>query len=66
MLINNTSRLTRYLQSILIGVPTWLVIGVWLLSKEFGKEFGISEEIDREKRSCCISGLAVGDVTVSW
>lgn len=66
MLINNGNRLVRYIQSILIGVPTWLVIGVLItFSREFGKEFGIAEEIDPGKAIMfAYAGLALGDVTI--
>jgi MFS family permease len=66
MLLNNRERLIRYLQSILIGVPTWLVIGILVtFSKEFAREFGIAEEIDPGKSIMfAYAGLAVGDVTI--
>jgi putative MFS transporter len=66
MLLNSRERLTRYVQSILIGVPTWLVIGILItFSKEFAKEFGIMEEIDPGKSIMfAYAGLAVGDVTI--
>ncbi len=66
MLLNNRERLTRYVQSILIGVPTWLVIGILVtFSKEFAKEFGITGEIDPGKSIMfAYAGLAVGDVTI--
>ncbi|MGN7785683.1 MFS transporter [Niabella sp. 22666] len=66
MLLNSRERLTRYVQSILIGVPTWLVIGILItFSKEFAKEFGIIEEIDPGKSIMfAYAGLAVGDVTI--
>lgn len=66
MLLNSRERLTRYVQSILIGVPTWLVIGILVtFSKEFAKEFGITEEIDPGKSIMfAYAGLAVGDVTI--
>ncbi|MCH5597702.1 MFS transporter [Niabella ginsengisoli] len=66
MLLNNRDRFVRYIQSILIGVPTWLVIGILIMfSKEFGKEFGITENIDPGKAIMfSYAGLAVGDVTI--
>lgn len=68
MLIFNRSRLTRYIQSILIGVPTWLVIGILVtFSNEFGKAFGIVEEIDPGKAIMfAYAGLAVGDVSIGF
>lgn len=66
MLINNKSRLLRYIQSILVGMPTWLVIGILItFSKEFGNAFGIGEDIDPGKAIMfAYLGLAVGDVTI--
>lgn len=66
MLITDKNRLTRYIQSILIGVPTWLVIGILItFSNEFGREFGMIEEIDPGKAIMfAYAGLAVGDVTI--
>lgn len=68
MLFTNANRFTRYLQSILIGVPTWLVIGILItFSKEFGKAFGIAEDIDPGKAIMfAYLGLAVGDVTIGF
>ncbi len=46
MFFNDTDRFKKYLLSILIGLPTWYVIGVLIVfSNEFGKRFGISDEI---------------------
>jgi MFS family permease len=43
MLINNRSRLMRYLRGVLIGFPVWFVIGVLItFSDQFGKEMGIA------------------------
>ena len=48
MLFNNAERFKRYLLSILIGLPTWFVIGVLVT---FSGEFGEAMNIDDEKRS---------------
>lgn len=46
MFFNNAQRFKKYLLSILVGLPTWYVIGILVsFSKEFGKAFGIAEEI---------------------
>ncbi len=68
MLLNNWDRLRRYIQSILIGTPTWLVIGILVtFSREFGKAFGIVEEIDPGKAIMfAYTGLAVGDVSIGF
>ncbi|MBS1495400.1 MAG: MFS transporter [Bacteroidetes bacterium] len=46
MFFSNKTRFRKYIFSILIGLPTWYVIGILIVfSNEFGKRFGISEEI---------------------
>jgi len=50
MFFTNGARFKKYLLAILIGLPTWYVIGILItFSKEFGKEFGITEEIQPAK-----------------
>lgn len=68
MLVNNRDRFKRYLQSVLIGLPTWYVIGILItFSKEFGKAFGIPEEIDPGKAIMFgYAGLATGDITIGF
>ena len=47
MLFTNKERLTRYLLSILIGLPTWYVIGVLLtFSNDFAAAFNVQGNID--------------------
>ncbi len=44
MFFNNARRFKTYLLAILIGLPTWYVIGILItFSKEFAKNFGFSE-----------------------
>ena len=46
MLLTSASRFRKFILSILIGLPTWYVIGVLIVfSNEFGQRFGVSEEI---------------------
>jgi len=46
MFFNNAQRFRKLLLSILIGLPTWYVIGILIVfSNEFGKRFGIADEI---------------------
>jgi MFS family permease len=50
MFFTNKKRFGKYFASILIGLPTWYIIGVLItFSKEFGKEFGIVQPIDAGK-----------------
>lgn len=64
MLFNNRRRFTKYLLSILIGIPLWFVTGVLMtFSPEFGKAVGLTEPILAGK---CVmfafSGQIVGDI----
>jgi len=46
MFFTNARRFKTYLLAILIGLPTWYVIGLLIqVSDKFGKEFGITEAI---------------------
>lgn len=46
MFFTNGKRFKKYLLAILIGLPTWYVIGLLIqVSDKFGKEFGIQEKI---------------------
>ncbi|WP_018626698.1 MFS transporter [Niabella aurantiaca] len=66
MLINTKERFSKYVKSIVIGLPTWLVIGILVtFSSEFGKQFGIAEDID-PGRSIMYAyiGLAIGDIMI--
>ena len=62
----NGARFRKYGLSILIGLPTWYVIGILVsFSREFGKAFGISEEIEPGKAIMyAYAGIAVGDILV--
>jgi MFS family permease len=68
MLFNNGQRLRKYLFSILIGLPTWFVIGVLVtFSKEFGEHFGIKEKIDAGKAIMyAYAAISVGDVLIGF
>lgn len=64
MLFTNANRFRKYIFAILIGLPTWYVIGVMItFSKEFGAKMGITETIDPGKSIMfAYAGLAVGDI----
>ncbi|OJU27402.1 MAG: MFS transporter [Sphingobacteriales bacterium 41-5] len=68
MFVNDRGRFKKYIQSILIGLPTWYVIGILItFSKEFGQAFGIPEEIDPGKAIMFgYVGLATGDITIGF
>lgn len=62
----NGARFKKYLLSILIGLPTWYVIGILVsFSREFGKAFGIKEEIDPGRAIMfAYVGISIGDILV--
>ena len=68
MLFNNADRLKRYLLSILIGLPTWFVIGVLVtFSSEFGKAMGITEKIDPGRAIMyAYAAISVGDILIGF
>lgn len=66
MLFTNAGRLKRYLLNILIGLPTWFVIGVLVtFSGEFGEKMGITEKIDPGKAIMyAYAAISIGDILV--
>lgn len=64
MLFRSGKRIKKYLFSILIGLPTWYVIGILVsFSKEFGKHMNIIGEIDPGKAVMfAYVGISVGDL----
>lgn len=68
MLFNKRERFKRYLLSILIGLPTWFVIGVLVtFSSEFGKWMNISGKIDPGKSIMfAYAGISIGDILIGF
>jgi len=66
MLFNNGYRFKKYLLSILIGLPTWYVIGILVnLSNRFGKELFGSTTIDSGRSIMfAYAAIALGDMFV--
>lgn len=66
MFFTDAKRFRKYMLSILIGLPTWYVIGILVaFSREFGKAFGISEEIDPGRAIMfAYVGISIGDIAV--
>lgn len=66
MLINNGKRLRKYLCSILIGLPTWYVIGILVtFSKEFGEKMGVEGAVDPGKAVMfSYAAISIGDIAV--
>lgn len=50
MLFNNKNRFIKYLTSIVIGMPIWMIIGLIItFSPEFGKAIGLESPVDAGK-----------------
>ncbi len=64
MFFNNAKRFKKYLFSILLGLPTWYVIGILIaFSNKFAKNFGITEDINPGKATMyAYIAISVGDV----
>jgi MFS transporter, putative metabolite:H+ symporter len=63
-LFTNKNRFLRFLRCILIGMPTWFVIGVLvMLAPEFGKAKGITDPITTGNAiAIAYIGLILGDI----
>lgn len=68
MLFNKGERFKRYLCSILIGLPTWFVIGILVsFSNDFATAFGIKETIDPGKSIMyAYAAISVGDILIGF
>ena len=68
MLFTNGDRLKRYILAILIGLPTWFVIGVLVtFSREFAEYFGIQEKVDSGKAIMfAYVGISAGDIIIGF
>jgi len=66
MFFNNKERFKKYMLSILIGLPTWYVIGVLItFSDEFGRAFGITDPIKPGKAVMfAYAAISVGDILI--
>lgn len=62
----NSHRFSTYIKCILIGLPTWFVIGVLVtFSDKFGLELGIQDVIEPGKAIMfAYVGISLGDVTI--
>lgn len=68
MFFNNRDRFFKYFRSILIGLPTWYVIGVLVtFSDQFGSRMGIAEAIDPGKAIMfAYVGISLGDIAIGF
>lgn len=62
-LFNNWSRFNRFVRCLLVGFPTWFVVGVLVtLAPEFGQAKGLSGITGGNAIAACYSGLILGDI----
>jgi MFS transporter, putative metabolite:H+ symporter len=68
MLFTNGKRFKKYLTAILIGLPTWYVIGILItFSKEFGIKMNVQGVIDPGKAVMfAYAGISIGDVAIGF
>jgi len=68
MLFTKARRLKKYFLIILIGLPTWFVIGVLVtFSGEFGEKMGITEKIDPGKAIMyAYAAISIGDILIGF
>lgn len=68
LFFNNAKRLKKYVLAILIGLPTWYVIGVLVaFSNNFAKEFGITEKINPgEATMYAYVAISIGDILIGF
>ncbi len=66
MFFTDKIRFKKYLLAILIGLPTWYVIGILVaFSNDFGKAFGFSEEVLPKKSTLfAYAAIAIADIMV--
>jgi putative MFS transporter len=68
MFFTNSYRFKKYLLAILIGLPTWYVIGVLVtFSNDFAKSFGITEKVHPGKATMyAYVAISIGDILVGF
>lgn len=64
MFFTNGKRFKKYICSILLGLPTWYVIGILIaFSNRFAKNFGLTEDINPGKATMyAYIAISIGDV----
>ncbi|MDB5245869.1 MAG: transporter [Segetibacter sp.] len=68
MFFTNKARFYTYIKCILIGLPTWYVIGILVtFSDQFGSHMGIAEAIDPGRAIMyAYVGISIGDITIGF
>ncbi len=66
MFFSNKQRFKKYMMAILIGLPTWYVIGILIaFSNNFAVEFGITEEVLPKKSTMfAYVAISIADIAV--
>ncbi len=66
MFFNNSKRFKKYILAILIGLPTWYVIGILVaFSNNFAESFGITDKIIPGKATMyAYVAISIGDILV--
>ncbi len=65
-LFSNWSLFSRYMKCILVGLPTWFVVGILVtLAPEFSKNFGMADAVATGGKAImwCYVGLTLGDLS---
>ncbi len=65
-IFHKKERFQRYLKCILVGLPTWFVVGILVtLAPEFSRTFGMTDAVTSggEAILWCYTGLTLGDFT---
>lgn len=68
LFFKNGERLKKYLVSILIGLPTWYVIGILVtFSKEFGERMNVKGVVDPGKAIMfAYAAISIGDIAIGF
>ena len=68
MFFTNPVRFKKYMLAILIGLPTWYVIGILVaFSNDFGAAFGLADDVLPKKSTMfAYTAIAVADVAVGF
>ncbi len=68
MFFNNANRFKTYLKAILIGLPTWYVIGILIsFSNVFAKQMGIEEAVQPGKAIMyAYAAISIGDMLIGF
>jgi MFS transporter, putative metabolite:H+ symporter len=68
MFFNNSKRFKKYILAILIGMPTWFVIGILVnLSNRFATEFYGKNEIESGRAIMfAYAAIAIGDILIGF